>query len=80
MRSCMGWIRSLGSVVMTVKLSTLPPSGLDQTSHNPAKANQLKLLLVALFRFGRLTNNPLYGHSSNLASPQANPAEFDPVP
>ena len=35
----MGWIRSLGSVVIMVKLSTLPPSsGLRQASHNPAKA------------------------------------------
>jgi hypothetical protein len=29
--------------------------------------------------FGRL-NNPLYGHSPNLASLQANPSEFDSVP
>ena len=27
MRLCMGWIKSLGSVVMMVKLSILPPSG-----------------------------------------------------
>src|SRR5262245_25198698 len=45
-----------------------------------AKVNLLELLLVALLHFERLTNNALYGHSSNLASPQANPSEFDPMP
>ena len=38
MRLCMGSIRSFGSVVMIVKLSTLLPSGLHHTSHNPARA------------------------------------------
>ena len=37
MRLCMGWISSLGSVVMIVKLSTFLPSGLRHTFHNPAR-------------------------------------------
>src|SRR5262249_52023125 len=44
MRLCMGSIRSLGSVVMMVKLSTLPPSCLRHTSHNPSKGERLLTL------------------------------------
>jgi hypothetical protein len=41
MRLCMGWIRSLGSVVMMVKLSTFLPSGLRHTSHRPSESKRL---------------------------------------